>query len=276
MDEWVLNGFFMEDNVDESGVYRESSPESIHARTEAVISGHEPVRSSFQPSPITAPPTSAASPPAAATASTFFPASTPVTPAAPATPATPAPQALVLGALAVDILCDPHSSPLPETSNPSTILESLGGVAGNVAYALHLSGIPTRLVAAVGNDASGRWAVEKLGQRGMDVGGVKVVDSGTGLGTPRYVAINDSNGGLYVAAADMRAVEQGLDTEVVRGEVGGGLAEWIVIDGNLSEATITAVLKEAGRKGKKGMFPIPTHLSQLYLIHIQSISYPIP
>jgi pseudouridine-5'-phosphate glycosidase/pseudouridine kinase len=233
-----------------------------------VISGHEPVRSSFQPPPITPPPASPVATPPPAAASTFFPASAPAAPAAPATSTPPAPQALVLGALAVDILCDPLSTPIAETSNPSTITESLGGVAGNVAYALHLSGIPTRLVAAVGNDASGRWAVEKLGQRGMETGGVKTVD----MGTPRYVAINDSKGGLFVAAADMRAVEQGLDTEIVRGEVGGGLAEWVVIDGNLSEATITAVLKEAGRKGKKGIIQYPYSIS-----HIPSpISYPIP
>ncbi|KAI5816295.1 IdgA domain-containing protein [Pyronema omphalodes] len=225
--------------VELSKLEGESSPESIHARTEAIISGNQqPVRSSFQPPPIT--------PPAAATIS---PVLTPPTP--PAVPAAPAPKALVLGALAVDILCDPHSPPVPETSNPSTITESLGGVGNNVAYALHLSGIPTRLVAAIGNDSSGDWALKKLQERGMGVDGIKVVE---GMGTPRYVAINDAKGGLFVSAADMAAVEEGLQEEEVRGEIGGGLAEWVVVDGNLSSDTIMAVMKEAARKGKKVIF----------------------
>jgi pseudouridine-5'-phosphate glycosidase/pseudouridine kinase len=101
----------------------------------------------------------------------------------PSTPATsisssegaPSENLVVAGALAVDFSCDyapfPTSTsqiePLPHTSNPAMISQSLGGVAHNIAKAVHLLGGSVRLHSAVGEDLSGRAALSQLEDEGM-------------------------------------------------------------------------------------------------------------
>lgn len=119
----------------------------------------------------------------------------------------------VAGALAVDLSCDyaPFSvsnspiDPLPHTSNPAIISQSLGGVAHNIAKAIHLVGAPVRLHSAVGNDLSGRAALSQLQDEGMSVSGIKTLPSPAR--TAQYVAVNNANKDLSLAMADMSILE---------------------------------------------------------------------
>ena len=124
----------------------------------------------------------------------------------------------VAGSLAIDLACDyqPRSDQSPGdeaaepslyTSNPAAIAQSLGGVGSNVARAAHLMGARVRLCSAVGDDLSGRTAVEALNAAGMSVAGIKTLSSDSGGRTAQYVAVNDSNKDLMLAMADMSILE---------------------------------------------------------------------
>ncbi|KAA8894309.1 Indigoidine synthase A like protein-domain-containing protein [Sphaerosporella brunnea] len=167
------------------------------------------------------------------------------------------PEVLVIGGVAVDVNCDyvlrtasTDSTPVLHTSNPSIITESLGGVANNVAYALHLSGIKTLLVSCTGADISGSWVRDQMQKRGMDTSGLA---SSTAYNTARYVAVNDGKGGLFVASADMNVIEQ-MDPENLAQATSSTGAQWVVIDGNLAAGTIVEVLRRCSKKGIKVVF----------------------
>ncbi|KAF8534280.1 Indigoidine synthase A like protein-domain-containing protein [Trichophaea hybrida] len=178
------------------------------------------------------------------------------------------PEVLVIGGIAVDICCDytPYSSgtaPALHTSNPSRISESLGGVANNVAYAMHLSGTKTRLVSSVGDDISGRWVLEQIRKRGMDTSGLSISSA---YQTARYVAINDAKGGLFTASADMAVIEYMAASTITDAITRSG-ARWVVIDGNLLPKTITAVLRHCKKRNIKGSpFPASNSLSSITFI----------
>ncbi|KAI5210156.1 IdgA domain protein [Aureobasidium subglaciale] len=117
------------------------------------------------------------------------------------------PCVFVAGALAVDFSCDyaPISSaaskePALHTSNPANIIQSLGGVAHNVARAANLVGDPVRLCSSVGDDLSGRAALDALATEGLESTGIK---TRTGSSTAQYVAINNASKDLVIAMADM-------------------------------------------------------------------------
>lgn len=68
-------------------------------------------------------------------------------------------------------------------------------------------GAEVRLCSAVGDDLSGRAALEALGAADMSTTGVKMLPSGNGSRTAQYVAVNDSNKDLLLAMADMSILE---------------------------------------------------------------------
>ena len=122
-------------------------------------------------------------------------------------------EVVVTGALAVDFSCDyaPFSKtaeqiePLPHTSNPAIINQSLGGVANNIAKAAHLLGGSVHLHSAVGDDFSGRAALSQLQGEGMSIAGIEVLSAPAR--TAQYVAINNANKDLALAMADMSILE---------------------------------------------------------------------
>lgn len=120
----------------------------------------------------------------------------------------------VAGSLAVDLACDfsprPGStahSPELQTSNPARIAQLLGGVGHNVARAAHLMGADVRLCSAVGDDLTGKAALEALVADGMSTSGVKTLSKDSGSRTAQYIAVNDKNKDLVLAMADMSILE---------------------------------------------------------------------
>lgn len=124
----------------------------------------------------------------------------------------------VAGSLAIDLSCDfeprlnepsdgAAAKPSLHTSNPAQIAQSLGGVGSNVARAAHLMGARVRLCSAVGDDLSGRTALEALKSAGISTAGVKTLPSNSGSRTAQYVAVNDSDKDLVLAMADMSILE---------------------------------------------------------------------
>lgn len=122
-------------------------------------------------------------------------------------------EVVVAGALAVDFSCDyapfvksaDYIEPLPHTSNPAVINQSLGGVAHNIAKAAHLLGAKVHLHSAVGNDFSGNAALSQLQGEGMSIAGIEVLSAPAR--TAQYVAVNNANKDLTLAMADMSILE---------------------------------------------------------------------
>lgn len=115
----------------------------------------------------------------------------------------------VAGILAIDYACDhqPRSNTASalemHTSNPARIGQSLGGVGHNVARAASLMGSDVRFCSAVGDDLSGKAALEALSQEGLDSAAVKMLPSEASRRTAQYISVNEQNKDLAIAMADM-------------------------------------------------------------------------
>jgi pseudouridine-5'-phosphate glycosidase/pseudouridine kinase len=122
---------------------------------------------------------------------------------------------MVAGSLAIDLSCDftpfdnerAQVAPVPHTSNPAVIGQSLGGVGHNVALAANYVGSDVLFCSVVADDLSGRAALASLEKEGLSTAGVQVLPSTPGTRTAQYVAVNDAKKDLLVAMADMGIVE---------------------------------------------------------------------
>lgn len=157
---------------------------------------------------------------------------------------------MVIGSIAVDFSCDATKTVALQTSNPSRITETLGGVGNNVATAAHYVGAQVRLVSVLGRDLSGDWALGKIKDVGLDPSGIQML---AGKSTARYVAINGSDGEMSVASADMSIFED-LDNKWWRTQIAGCAPEWLCLDGNLSAGTIAKIIDESKHRNIKGLW----------------------
>lgn len=139
--------------------------------------------------------------------------SLPPTPPSTPTTTTSHPDIIVAGALAVDFSCDyapfPNSSsplePIPHTSNPAIVSQTLGGVAHNIAKAAHLLGASVELRSAVGPDLTGHAALHQLSSSDMSTSGIHTVPAPAR--TAQYIAVNNADKDLALAMADMSILE---------------------------------------------------------------------
>ena len=144
---------------------------------------------------------------------------------------------VVVGGANVDIKACSAAAPLAGTSNPGTTRITPGGVGRNIAETLARLGTPTRLVAAVGDDALGDQLLTDTAAAGVDVGGVHRL---AGMATGTYTAVLSPEGELAVAVADM-AVTDALTPDHLPDDLLHGAA-LLVVDGNLAAATIGRAL----------------------------------
>lgn len=183
---------------------------------------------------------------------------------------------LIIGSIAVDYTCtytpasaSASSIPFLSTSNPTSIVETTGGVANNVytAAQLYLHGLSTsqspaapsaspkvRLVSTLASDLTGKSILSTLQSRRVDTSGVYIRNPAEGGGaTARYIALNDADGGLFTAAADMRIVEE-IPLSHIRQQIERARPRWVCVDGNMSPEGIAEVLQSSGKVGAKVVF----------------------
>jgi pseudouridine-5'-phosphate glycosidase/pseudouridine kinase len=175
------------------------------------------------------------------------------------------PDIVIAGALAIDYSCDHqpfdggvvHSSPQLHTSNPSSIRQSLGGVAHNVAKAAHYLTDNVRLISAVGDDLPGRFAIQQLAAEGIQTSGIKTI---TDARTAQYVAVNDVKKDLVLAMADMGILENSQDAfPAWREELLAAQPKWFVADANWDAQTLQSWLQTAKSAGIQTAFePVST------------------
>lgn len=141
---------------------------------------------------------------------------------------------VVIGGANVDILARSAARVVPGTSNPGTTTVGNGGVGRNVAENLARLGTPVSLLAAVGRDALGDRLLADTAAAGVDVTPVRRTTTPTGT----YTAVLDAEGELVVSVADMAATDELGPDDVRRVAREVASAAMLVLDGNLSVATV--------------------------------------
>jgi pseudouridine kinase len=117
-------------------------------------------------------------------------------------------------------------------------------VARNVADNLTRLGVATVLLSAVGNDGSGKRVLSNAREVGINVDCVALSDQHH---TAAYLALLDNQGNLVMSVDDMNVLSCitpdliNAQRDLVRN------AAMVVLDSNLSEKTIRAILKLANR-----------------------------
>ncbi|HXH80975.1 carbohydrate kinase [Nocardioides sp.] len=148
------------------------------------------------------------------------------------------PAAVVVGGANMDFKARSRARATPQTSNPGHGSMAPGGVARNIAENLARLGDRVHLVSVVGRDPLGETLLRQTVAAGVRVEHVTRTERPTGT----YTAVLDADGELIVAIADMEATSE-IGPELV-GSARDLIASAgvLVLDGNLSRATLDHVL----------------------------------
>jgi pseudouridine kinase len=158
------------------------------------------------------------------------------------------------------------------TSNPGTIRVSNGGCARNVAENLARLGETAILLSAFGKGRSGRRVREQTADAGVDVS--LAIDSAEHH-TAAYMAIYDHEGRLMLSVDDMEVMTLVTPAVLYAHRRLIRQAAHIVVDANLSPASLNTLLREAARCGvpvSADPTSVPLagrlkpHLSQLHIV----------
>lgn len=182
---------------------------------------------------------------------------------------------VVAGSLAIDLSCDytpfgdelTQVAPVPHTSNPAVIGQSLGGVGHNVAVAASYVGSDVLFCSVVADDLSGRAALSTLEKEDLSTAGIQVLPATPCTRTAQYIAINDIKKDLLVAMADMSIVE--LPTSQLDFDgfweplLEQTKPKWVVVDANWRPEVIAKWTEVARKHGARVAFePVSTAKSR--------------
>ena len=120
------------------------------------------------------------------------------------------------------------------TSNPSTVTESVGGVARNIAENLGRFGNEVKLITLMGQDQGAKF-IEKESQAFMNLDYVEMLPD---LKTGSYSAVLDSKGELILAMADMSIYDSLLPKFLTKHEALLSNAKCIIVDLNCPKETV--------------------------------------
>lgn len=157
------------------------------------------------------------------------------------------PAIVVVGGANIDVKARSTRSAVPATSNPGTGSMTAGGVGRNIAENLARLGTRTHLVAAIGADGLGDQVLSATSAAGVHVEHVRRSARTTGT----YTAVLDADGELLVAVADMAATDDLSPEQVGAARDLVASARLLVLDGNLSTATLGFTLDLATRVGAR-------------------------
>jgi pseudouridine kinase len=151
---------------------------------------------------------------------------------------------LIIGAAGVDSKGRANTPLTLGSSTPGVVRVSVGGVARNIADNLTRLGVDTILLSAIGSDGSGRRVLDNAERVGIDTQFCIVSEE---YHTSAYLALLDERGNLVMSVDDMEILSC-ITPKVIesRRELfqKTGL---VVIDSNLTQETIDAVIRVATR-----------------------------
>ncbi|KAI4216965.1 MAG: hypothetical protein LQ351_000914 [Letrouitia transgressa] len=165
---------------------------------------------------------------------------------------------VVAGSTAIDLSCDMITpkgansmiAPIAKTSNPARITQGLGGVAQNVATAIHYLGASVHLCSLVGGDSAGSTILDLISTRGLSKSNILRRPS---LRTGQYVGVYDAHKDLVLGMADMSILEQGdgeLDSSW-KLLLDSGMPKWVVVDSCWDPQTLRSWIVAAKAAGAK-------------------------
>ncbi|KAK2461952.1 hypothetical protein APHAL10511_006415 [Amanita phalloides] len=169
----------------------------------------------------------------------------------------------IVGSAAVDITAkaipDDNLDLGRNSTMPGTVSLTLGGVARNIAETAHrvLTSIPRTLpgppllISSVGNDAFGKLLTHKTRNIGMRTDGL--LRSPSNQRTAVCNMVLDNQGELIGGVADM-GITEALDSKNILPIIDKIRPDIIVLDGNLTPTTLTAVVEHCALQGIKVFF----------------------
>jgi len=153
---------------------------------------------------------------------------------------------LVVGAAGLDTKGRALGPLQPNTSNPGSIRISVGGVARNVAENLARLGGHVVLLSAVGADRSGQRVRQQAAEAGVDV---SYLLESPNHHTGAYLAVYDQDGNLAVSIDDMAVLSLITPRVIYDHRRLIRDAAMVVMDANLSPATIQSLMRQAAKYG---------------------------
>ncbi|NIP25344.1 MAG: ribokinase [Phycisphaerae bacterium] len=149
---------------------------------------------------------------------------------------------LVIGAAGIDIKGQAGAPLVPSSSIAGTIRSTSGGVARNVAENLARLGEKVVFLSAIGDDASGIRVKNRLVDAKIDINHLIVARNSR---TAAYLALFDKHKNPIYSIDDMRILENITPQVIYRKRNLVRNAAMIMIDSNLSEKTISSIIKQA-------------------------------
>lgn len=146
---------------------------------------------------------------------------------------------LVIGAMLLDTKGQPTIGLEPNVSNSASIRNARGGTARNVAENLALLGADVTLLAAVGDDITGRRLLAQTAAANVNIDHVLTIDNAS---TGSYIAIINDDGSLAVALNDTRVMEHVTPDFLYRQRTLFRAADLVMFDGSLSEHAIEVII----------------------------------
>jgi len=153
---------------------------------------------------------------------------------------------LVIGTSIMDTKGQAVGPLIPGTPNPGHVRISAGGVGRNVAENLARLGVPTVLLSAVGDDEEGRYLLKRTAEAGVDVSEVLVAPD---YHTGEYLVVLDEAGTPVISISDTSIIETVTPAYIHQHRRRFKEASMVVLDANLSSATIASIVKAARREG---------------------------
>jgi len=155
--------------------------------------------------------------------------------------------ALVIGAMGLDVKGRVGGSLEMGTSSPGVIRCSPGGVARNIAENLARLGLEVALISAVGDDWTGRFLLEQAQQVGVDTGNVLIRPD---VRTGTYLALMDTERHLITALDDMAGIGTLSPRYLNDRRRLFRDARVVVVDANLSPRALQTVFRLADQYGR--------------------------
>ena len=104
-------------------------------------------------------------------------------------------QVVCIGSILIDELYSCHQQALPGTSNPASVVKSIGGVMCNIVRNLTLLDVNTSFISIIGNDSDAEHIKTFFSDSGIKTDQIFNADVPTG----KYVSILNKDGSLFSA-----------------------------------------------------------------------------
>lgn len=111
----------------------------------------------------------------------------------------------IIGGITADIEGNPYNKLIQGDSNPGKISMSYGGVGRNITENLARMGVPVNFISVAGDDFAGRGAVRELGEIGVNVENVRLLQEEN---TAVYMSILNIVGDMELALCNMDILER--------------------------------------------------------------------